>query len=132
MQKAWARATPPNASNGAVYMTLQNDSPVNDLLQGVETPVAKVVELHSITEEKGMMFMHPVQNISIPAHGTAVLKPGSNHMMLVDLKEQLKVGNHIDLILKFRHAGEIKLKVPVQKNQEDMHEHHEMKHDDFH
>ena len=129
VQKAWARATPPNAKNAAVYMVLKNDRPVIDLLLSVKTPVAKVVELHTVTKEKGMMLMQPVENISIPAHGAAVLQPGGSHMMLVDLKEQLKTGTHIDLILKFKHGGERKIKVPVQKSREKTHEHHEMKHD---
>ena len=129
VHKAWARATPPSTKNAAIYMVLKNNNSANDLLLGVQTPVAKVVELHTVTEEKGMMSMYPVKNISIPAHGTVVLKPGGYHMRLVNLKRQLKVGNHIALTLQFKHAGEIKLKVPVHKSQRDIHEHHEMKHD---
>ncbi len=49
-------------------------------------------------------------------------------MMLIDLKEQLKTGTHIDLTLKFKHAGEIRLTVPVQKSRKERDEHHEMKH----
>ncbi len=59
IQKAWARATPPNAKNAAVYMILQNDGPLNDLLLGVKTPVARNVELHTVVKEKDMMFMQP-------------------------------------------------------------------------
>ena len=128
VQDAWARATPPNAKNAAVYMVLKNDRPVIDLLLSVKTPAAKVVELHTVIKEKGMMLMQPVENISIPAHGTTVLQPGGSHMMLVNLKEQLKTGTHIDLTLEFKHEGEIKLKVPVQKSREKTQEHHEMKH----
>jgi hypothetical protein len=127
IQKAWTRATPPNAKNAAVYMILQNDGPLNDLLLDVQTPAAKIVELHTVVKEKEMMFMQPVENISIPAHSVAVLQPGGSHMMLVNLKEQLKIGNHIDLTLKFMHAGEIRLKVPVQKSRKDTDEHHEMR-----
>ena len=131
VQKAWARATPPNAKNAAVYMILQNDGPLNDLLLDVQTAAAKIVELHTAVKEKGMMFMQPVKNISVPTLGTTVLKPGGSHMMLIDLKEQLKTGNHIDLTLKFKLAGEIKLRVPIQKSQKSekgSHEHHDMKH----
>ena len=127
IQKAWARGTPPNAKNAAVYMILQNDGPLNDLLLSVQTSVARIVELHTVVKEKNMMFMQPVKHISIPTLGTAVLKPGGSHMMLIDLKEQLKIGSHIDLTLKFKHAGEIRLKVPVQKSRKDTDEHHEMK-----
>jgi len=130
VQDAWARATPPNAKNAAVYMVLKNDRPVIDLLLSVKTPAAKVVELHTVIKEKGMMLMQPVENISIPAHGTTVLQPGGSHMMLVNLKEQLKTGTHIDLTLEFKHEGEIKLKVPVHKSREKTHDHHEMKHND--
>ena len=128
VQEAWARATPPNAKNAAVYMVLKNDRPVIDLLLRLTTPAAKFVEIHTVIKEKGMMLMQPVENISIPAHGVAVLQPGGSHMMLVNLKEQLKPGTHIDLTLEFKHGGEIKLKVPVQKSRKKTHDHHEMKH----
>ncbi len=117
--KAWARATPPNAKNAAVYMLLQNAGSANELLIEAKTPAAKLVEIHMVKNEKGMMSMQRLKNISIPAKGSAVLKPGSMHMMLFDLKGPLKTGNHIDLSLHFKHAGIIQLRVPVKKRESD-------------
>lgn len=120
VHKAWARATPPNAKNTAVYMVLQNSGPANELLLEVKTPVATVVEIHTAIYEKGMISMRRLENLSIPAQGSTTLKPGSTHMMLFGLKGPLKTGTYIDLSLHFKHAEKIQLRVPVIKREKDI------------
>jgi len=45
----WARATPGHAENGAAYLTIV--SPTADRLTAVSSPVAKKVELHTMSME---------------------------------------------------------------------------------
>ena len=47
----WARATPGHAENGAAYLTIV--SPTSDRLTAVSSPVAKKVELHTMSMEGG-------------------------------------------------------------------------------
>ena len=52
--------------------------------------------------------------LPIPADGTAVLKPGSYHVMLIGLKKPLKEGETFPLTLTFEKAGKITVDVPVK------------------
>ena len=42
------------------------------------------------------------------------LKPGSYHIMLIGLKQDLNVGDHVTLTLHFKYHADITLTVPVQ------------------
>lgn len=61
------------------------------------------------------MTMRPVEAIDIPAGETVMLKPGGYHIMLIDLAKPLKVGDKIDLTLKFEKAGEVKVVAEVKE-----------------
>jgi copper(I)-binding protein len=43
----------------------------------------------------------------VPANGEVVLKPGSYHLMLMDLKQSLNEGEHFSGVLTFEKAGPI-------------------------
>ena len=57
---AWVRAVPPNMKMTAAYMSLHNHSEMEDALVSAETPVAGVVETHTVKENNGVMSMKPV------------------------------------------------------------------------
>ena len=44
------------------------------------------------------------------------LKPGSYHIMLIDLTRELQAGEKIDLTLKFEKAGDVKVTAEVREN----------------
>src|ERR1700758_5399623 len=71
---AWARATPGKSDNGAAYVTIQ--SPTADRLVSASSPVAKKVELHTMTMEGSTMKMRPMAGLDIPAGQAVSLKPG--------------------------------------------------------
>jgi copper(I)-binding protein len=101
--------------NSAAYMRLVNNGSVADALVGASTDVAKVVEIHSMTMENGVMRMFPVEQIEIPAGGTAELQPGGFHVMLIDLNKDLNAGDTVDLTLKFASGKEINVAAPVEQ-----------------
>lgn len=47
------------------------------------------------------MKMRPVPAIAVKAHGQTQLKPGSFHIMLIELKQPLKEGETVALTLGF-------------------------------
>ena len=63
-----------------------------------------------------MMGMQPIARLEIPAGGSVELKPGSYHIMLIGLKQDLKVGDSIEITLKFEKAGEIKVTAAVRES----------------
>jgi periplasmic copper chaperone A len=111
----WARATPPGAKSGAVYMTLRNRGAADDKLIGATTPVAAKAGLHTEIMDNSVMKMRPLESVDIAPGGSASLKPGGSHIMLMGLKRPLKQGDHIPLTLRFAHAPPLTVQVEVAK-----------------
>ncbi|HHH9558893.1 TPA: copper chaperone PCu(A)C [Pseudomonas aeruginosa] len=110
----WARETPPGATTAAVYLTVKNKGASADKLVGAETSAAGMADLHQSQNKDGTMTMVPVQAIDIPAKGRAKLVPMGYHLMLMDLKAPLKVGQKVPVTLKFEKAGSLPVEVEVQ------------------
>jgi hypothetical protein len=93
--------------------------------------VAGAVEVHQTVNDKGVMKMQPVAELPIDAGKTVELKPGSYHLMLMDLKRPLKAGESFPIILHFAQAGDITANVVVgaagaAAPMHDMHQGHTM------
>ncbi|MDW8469508.1 MAG: copper chaperone PCu(A)C [Burkholderiales bacterium] len=65
------------------------------------SPVAGVVELHETVMEGDRMKMRAVPSIAVPASKGAELRPGGHHVMLMELKGQIKEGDAVPLSLTF-------------------------------
>ena len=115
VHKAWVRAVPPSSKMSAAYMILHNNTMDADHLVSAESDVANTVELHNVRKKGDMMEMYQVKSIGIDSMGRRDLKPGSYHVMLIGLKQPLKVGDEVELTLNFMHAGAIKVKAPVKE-----------------
>lgn len=110
----WARAAM-SGGNSAAYMLLHNHGAEADALISASSDVAEAVELHlSQMNADGTMEMIQQEKIDLPADGEVELKPGSYHVMLIGLKQDLMAGSEITITLTFEHAGEITLTVPVK------------------
>ncbi|MEZ9657413.1 copper chaperone PCu(A)C [Vibrio splendidus] len=125
---AYARATPPSAVNSAVFTTLMNHSDKERSIIAATTPAAGKVELHDVIVDGDVMKMRQIQQITIPANGEVVLKPGSLHIMLFDLKDGLKEGEQIEMTLTFANGETQTFDAPVKKVMSGMkktdHDHH--------
>jgi periplasmic copper chaperone A len=65
---------------------------------------------------KQMLGMKAVDSLTIPAHGTLVLEPNGNHLMVMGLKDHPKEGTEVDFTIKLQPGDhEIRLKIPVSK-----------------
>ena len=115
VKEAWAPATAPNAPNATAYMVLHNSGDQADELVSAKSPLAKKVSLHKMSMKNGMMKMHPVKSIPVPAHGMTALKSGGYHLMIMGPKKHIADGSMFEVTLTFKNAGEIKVHVPVQK-----------------
>lgn len=128
IEGAWARATPPAARQGAVYLVIRNGGKVPDRLVSVSAPVAAKAELHTHLDEGGIMRMRPVTAIEIAPGQSAALRPGGDHIMLVDLKAPLKEGERFPLTLRFEHSSTAVIDVPVTRSAPAGHDGHQPAH----
>lgn len=111
---AWSRPTIP-ARPGAAYLEIRNTGDAPDRLLGARAGLASKVELHESAMQGGMMTMHPVAGLDIPAGGSAVIEPGGFHLMLFGIDPPLKEGDTVELTLTFESAGDVTLPVPVRR-----------------
>ena len=102
------------ASTGAAYMTVTNDGTAADRLSCVASDASATCQIHSMTMDKGVMKMRPVEGgLEIPPGQTVTLKPSGLHLMLVDLKHPLEPGKTVEATLQFEKAGTIKVDFPI-------------------
>ena len=114
VKDVWARATAGGATAGAAYATLSSAGGAGDRLVSALSPVAGKVELHTMSMEGDVMRMRQVPSIDVNPGATVELKPGGLHIMLLDLKAPLKVGDTFPLTLMFEKSGAKTLEVQVR------------------
>jgi copper(I)-binding protein len=111
----WARATPRGADIGGAYMTIRNTGTDADRLIGGSTAIANRFEVHQMLMDKGVMKMRPVEGGLEIKPGQAVeFKPGSFHVMLMGLKQQLEKGQRVKATLEFEKAGKVDIEFAVE------------------
>ncbi|HSI60718.1 MAG TPA: copper chaperone PCu(A)C [Ideonella sp.] len=116
VKEPWVRGTvAQQKSSGAFF---QITSAQGGKLLSAASPVAGVVEIHEMKMEGEVMKMGAVPAIELPAGKTVALKPGGYHVMLMDLKQQLKPGDTVPLTLvvegKDGKKDTLEIKAPVK------------------
>lgn len=124
VENAFIRAIPPGQQNTAAFMTLHNTSAKALTLVSARASVATATELHTHTEQNGVMQMRQVAEIELKAGSKTELKPGGLHIMLLGLTESLAAGDNVELTLKYADGSEQQLAVPVQPVTAGHHHHH--------
>jgi copper(I)-binding protein len=115
VQDAWARPAS-KGENGAVYFVIENDTDSHDALTGASTDIASAAEAHmSMQNDQGVMTMSMQDSVQIMPGENITFKPGGLHIMLVDLKQDLKVGDTFTLTLSFEKSGDITLEIQVKE-----------------
>lgn len=95
----WARSTVPGQKVAGVFMELKSDR--DSALVAATSPDAATVEIHSTSMDGGVMRMRAVDRIDLPAGKSVKLQPGGYHVMLIDIRRQLKPGETVQLSLSF-------------------------------
>jgi copper(I)-binding protein len=109
---AWARATAPGMSVGAVYLTLLGGAKADSLI-AASTARAGMTQIHVVTEADGMARMRETEAVDVPAGKRVLLAPQGTHIMLMDLKQPLVAGERFTLTLQFANAGKREVIVQV-------------------
>ena len=94
---AWARATVAQQLGTGAFMRITSRQ--GGRLLAVQTPVAKVAEVHEMVMQGDVMAMRAIEALELPPGKSVLLKPGGHHLMLMGLTQQLKAGETVPLTL---------------------------------
>lgn len=112
----WVRGTVATQKSTGAFMRIT--SAQGGSLVGASSPVAGVVQVHEMKMDGGVMKMGAVDALPLPAGQAVELKPGGYHVMLMDLKQPLKAGDTVPLILTVKgqdgKTETIEVKAPVR------------------
>ena len=117
VRDAWVRFAVKGQSGTGAFMTLA--APSGARLVGISTPVAGQAEIHEMKMEGDVMRMRAVAGgLELPPRQPVELKPGGHHVMLMDLKKALVVGETVPMTLEFvdgaGRKGVARVDVPVR------------------
>ncbi|MDX5384069.1 MAG: copper chaperone PCu(A)C [Rhodobacterales bacterium] len=112
---AYARSASEMAVTGGAFMVIYNRGDAEDRLIGASSDAAEKVELHTHKEDANgvMRMVHVEEGFDLPANGQIVMERGGHHVMFLGLKEPMKQGDVIDLVLTFEKAGDVPVQVEV-------------------
>lgn len=113
----WVRATVPQQKATGAFMQIVSQQDAR--LVEARSPVAGVVEVHEMSMDRNVMKMRALTGgLDLPAGKPVELKPGGYHVMLMDLKQQVKEGETVPLALVIegqdKKRSTIEVKLPVR------------------
>ena len=114
VHNAWIRASAQGTTT-AMFGMIMNHTNVNDTLVGVSSDLSQLTEFHETYKKEGdMMGMRHIEAQPIDANSSLTLQPGSYHVMLIRLNQDLKVGETKEITFHFTHASDIKVEAEVK------------------
>ncbi|WP_394223106.1 copper chaperone PCu(A)C [Alteromonas gracilis] len=127
VMNAYARATFAMAKTGAVYFTLHNQSDSDKTLTSVSVSqdIASEAQIHTTEMEGDVMKMRELTDgVAITAGEMVSFESGGYHVMLLGLAKGLEEGSEFTLTLSFDDNSQLKVRLPVKKDQAKSHHHH--------
>ncbi len=114
IENVWARPGD-TGDNSAAFMDISNDGDADLTLIGASGDIAGAVEVHESSMEDGMMQMEEIPELVIEAGETVSLEPGGYHIMMMNLEQDLEVGDTFQITLEFEDHDDIELDVTVEE-----------------
>jgi copper(I)-binding protein len=94
---AWVRGMVPGQKSTAAYLTLKSSEDAK--VVSVATPAAAKAQLHASMIMSGVARMEGLDALALPAGKAVELKPGAQHVMLMDMPRPLHPGDTVPLVL---------------------------------
>ena len=116
----WTRATPATAKSGGGFMTISNKGTTPDRLISARSPASLKVEIHEMKMDGNVMHMRAVPALDLPKGQAVQLKPGSYHLMLMDLKQPLAKDTTVPITLKVELANKRVVEQKVEAKVRDL------------
>ncbi len=109
---AWARGTVAGQKSSGAFLIITSTEDAK--VVAVKSPLAKSAEIHMTESHHGMMHMHAVEALALPANTAVELKPGGHHVMLMGLTRTLGAGDTVPLTLIIEDARGKRTSVEVK------------------
>jgi len=111
----WVAEAPPASQVMVAYMTIKNPSSQNIEIKSCHSKLFSSIGFHQSVVVNGMAEMHHLPALSIPAHGSLSLKPGSYHMMLFNPVKTLHAGDKVNFIFTLGNGQTVTVPGVVKK-----------------
>lgn len=110
----WVLEAPGGTSSMAGYGELANgtDEPVT--VTGAESPAFERVHFHETRLENGQARMSPVDSLTLPPGGRAVMRPGGLHLMLMQPRTSLESGDRVEIRFHLSGGDTVAATFPVR------------------
>ncbi len=113
----WVRGTV--AQQKATGLFVELTSAQGGRLVSASSPVATAVEVHEMAMNGNVMTMRALPDgLALPAGKPVAFKPGGHHLMLLGLKQPLKAGDTVTVVLVIEGADKkretLEIKAPVR------------------
>lgn len=117
VRDGWVRMPPAAMPMMAGFGRIQNDCPAPMTIVGASSPAFASVELHETRVVDGISRMRAVPELRLAPDGTAVLKPGGMHLMLMQPRAPLKAGSKVAIEFELADGrkllGEFEVRKPA-------------------
>jgi len=112
VNEVWVRATVAQQKATGAFMQIR--AAKDSRLVAVSSSAVPQVELHEMSMQDSVMKMRQITSLELPAGKNVELKPGGYHIMLLDLKQAIKVGDSVPLTLVFEDKAGTRERVEIK------------------
>lgn len=116
IENAWVKLAPPGARANAAYVQLYNNSDAPIVIQSLSATCCAELMLHRTRYENDKAIMEHLDQLTVPAQGNVKLAPGGLHIMLLNARKPLQLGEQIELHLYFANGQQQTIHLPVKAN----------------
>jgi len=131
---AWVKAEDEGMTSA--FGLLTNTAGEEVTVVAVESQASTSLELHeTVEDDSGQMIMQQVPGFALAAGGELELKPGGDHIMLMDLTGPIRAGDEVSFTLVFDDESRLEFTAPAKdfeganENYHGDHGHHGEGHD---
>ena len=115
LRDGWIRLTPVKMPMMAGFGRIENRCPAPVTITGVRSPALGDVSLHETRIVDGVSRMRALPELRIVPDGSAVLKPGGMHLMLMQPRAPLKEGSRVVVEFTLKDGGVLRGELEVRK-----------------
>lgn len=90
------------------FGVMENPTDADITITAASSPSAGMMEIHEVVDKDGAMVMQPKEGgLVVPANASATLKPGSDHLMLMELPAPIKAGDEVEITVVCDTGGTV-------------------------